>query len=213
MLSRPEAVQFHLGLGRRAGSDWSMLHLAWHRILRDQSLDELRRDYPCPYAVVSLPLDPLVDEALRTLARRVARRYANGLNGPAYGFGEARATFAPDDARLSDPDAAFTCATFVLQMLRSVGVRLVDPERWRAPTPDDLRWQETVGARLVAWIDQRLHGDLLRARERIDHDLGALRFRPADVAGAALLPSDEWPATADAVAPHARFLEGLLAPQ
>lgn len=212
VLLRVDAAQFHLGLGRLDGPRETVLHLVWHRVLREQPLLELVRSNeghrPC--AVIRMALDPLLDEALGVLLRRVASRYAVGLQGPSYGYGSVQALFESNTGIVSDPDAAFTCATFVLQMLRSVGVTLLDATRWREPTEEDRRWQIEVGERLIRWIDEHIHGDLLHAKERIDQDHGARRFRPTDVAGAAMLDPEKWPASAEEVEPHARWLEMRL---
>ena len=215
VLVRVAEGQFHLGLGRGREPRERVLHLAWHRILRDEELARMVRGADrrlCPAAVITLALDPLVEEALRVLAGRVARRPANTL---AYGFGEVSATFDRATGEPSEEDAAFTCATFVLAMLRSVGVLLVDGSRWREPSEEDRRWQERIGEQLLAWIETHLHGELLesdlaRAKQRVERDLGARRYRPTDVAGAALLPVAARPAGAAEVDPRAAELVLLL---
>jgi hypothetical protein len=213
VLVRTAAAQFHLGLRRSNEAHEPVLHLAWHRDLRDQPLADVaqRKGRILPAAAIALSLDPAVNEVLQVLTRRVAIHYANGGSTIAYGFGEASATFERGTGRLTDSDAAFTCSTFVLAMLRSVGVHLIDASRWRAPTAEDVRWQREIGAALVAWIAQRVHGDLLHAEEeRVTHDIGARRYRPTDVAAAALFGPETWPAGAEEIDPRARELEALL---
>lgn len=212
VLVRVEAAQFHLGLGRGDEPHEPVLHLAWHQCLRDQALTQItqRAKQTLPAAVISLTLDPLVQEALQALARRVATRYANRSNSIAYGFGEESAIFETGTGELTDPDAAFTCATFVLAMLRSVGVQMIDSMRWREPTEEDLRWQREIGAYLLEWIEQKIHGDLPRAKQRVEHDIGSRRYRPTDVAGAALFGPGTWPVGANDVDPRARSLESML---
>lgn len=212
VLVRTEATQFHLGLGHGDESDEFVLHLAWHRYLFDQRLAKVTQGDAGtrPSAVIALSLDPLVDEALQILTGRVARRYANGPGAIAYGFGDVSATFERATGESTDPDAAFTCATFVLAMLRSVGVQMLDPSRWREPTEEDLRWQRDIGARLLEWIEERVHGDLSRAKERVERDIGSHRYRPVDVAGAALFGPATWPVSAEEVAPQASMLESRL---
>lgn len=163
-----------------------------------------------PSAVITLSLDPLIGEALQILARRVATRYANRISIISYGFGEEFPSFEGTSGEVTDPDAAFTCATFVLAMLRSVGVQLIDATRWRPPTEEDLEWQRKTGATLLAWIHTEIHGDLPRAKERVEHDIGSRRFRPTDVAGAALFGPDQWPVGAEEVDPRAGELEATL---
>jgi hypothetical protein len=212
MLVRAAETQFHLGLGRGREPHEPVLHLAWHRRLRDEGLAEVIRSEsePRPTAVIALALDPLVDEALQALSRRIATRYANRSCPIAYGFGDASASFGQTTGELTDPDAAFTCATFVLAMLRSVGIQMIDTARWRAPTEEDLQWQREIATALLEWIGERIHGDLPRAKERIDRDIGARRYRPTDVAGAALFGPDTWPVGAEDVDPRANMLESRL---
>jgi hypothetical protein len=214
VLVRVEENQFHLGLRRDKDEHETVLHLAWHRYLRDQPLVQLiepdRRMLPA--AAIALSLDPLVNEALQILTSRIAARYARRLSLILYGFGDVSTTFAQATGHVIDHDAAFTCATFVLAMLRSVGVDLIDTSRWRAPTAEDVRWQRDIGEKLLAWIAEHVHGDLARAKERVERDLGlgTRRYRPTDVAGAALFGPDTWPVGVEEVDPRARELESML---
>lgn len=212
VLVRVDETQFHLGLRRSNRAEEPVLHLAWHRRLRDEPLARMLRAGPetLPAAVVVLSLDPYVDEALQILSRRVARLHANSSSALWYGFGENQARFDTRTGLLSDPDAAFTCTTFVLALLRSVGVHLLDPTRWRAPTEQDIAWQHSIGERLLAWIDEYVQDDLPRAKERVTQDIGSRRFRPTDTAGAALLARDKRPAGAEDVEPLAQKFECVL---
>jgi hypothetical protein len=213
VLMRTGAAQFHLGLRRSNESHEPVLHLAFHRFLRDQPFRTVLAspDGVLPATAIALCLDPAVNELLRVLARRVAKQYANDTTPIAYGFGEPEATFDQGTAQLTDPDAAFTCATFVLAMLRSVGIQLIDAACWRAPTEEDLRWQRDIGDKLLDWIARRFHGDLVRAQERLERDRGSRRYRPQDVAGASLLGPETWPVGVDDVDPRAAELAHLLA--
>jgi hypothetical protein len=212
VLVRVAETQFHLGLRRGSESHEPVLHLAWHRRLRDQALNQIIKNKQriLPSAVIALSLDPSINEALQVLAGRVTARYANNAS-IAYGSGEVTATFERETGELMEPDAAFTCATFVLAMLRSVGVSIIDCERWRAPTEEDRQWQRETGKRLLEWIAEQYHGDLPRAKERIENDLGSRRYRPTDVAGAALFGRDKWPVGSEEVEPRASELELALA--
>ncbi len=203
------ATQLHLGLRHGPPPAELVLHLGWHRNLGNKPLAELTRhkEKTLPAAVVALSLDPLIDGALQFLAMRVGELHPDSLM---YGFGETDAIFDATTAELTDPDAAFTCATFVLALLASVGVRLVDATRWRAPTAQDVAWQDTIGTALLAHIETYFPGDLPRAKERMEHDIGSRRYRPSDVAGAALLASDRRPAGAAEVEPLARKFECVL---
>ncbi|HRI64341.1 MAG TPA: hypothetical protein PK156_08880 [Polyangium sp.] len=207
-----DELQFHLGLLRSAEPPEHVLHLAWHRILRDEPLQKVivQNERVLPSAAILLALDPVIDEALRFLAQRVARKHANRWGDLAYGFGPTDTTFQQQTGKPTDPDAAFTCATFVLALLRSVGIQLVDAARWRTPTEEDMHWQRTIGKQLLDWIAQKIHGDLPRMQARVERDIGSLRFRPTDVAGAACCAADTWPVGANNVDPHAQSLISRL---
>jgi hypothetical protein len=213
VLVRVSAEQFHLGLRRSAEPHEPVVHLAWHRRLCDEPLTRLMdADGDMrPAAAIALAVDPLVNDALRILARRVAGRYSGRVAPPIfYGFGETSATFERATGLADDPDVAFTCATFVVALLRSVGIEMLDANRWREPTAEDLRWQRDIGQRLLEWIERQVHGDLLQARERVARDIGARRYRPTDVAAAALFGPDTWPVGVREVDPRARELEAML---
>ena len=79
-----------------------------------------------------------------------------------------------------------------------------------AATEEDLQWQRDIATALLAWIAERIHGELPRAKERVEHDIGSRRYRPTDVAGAALFGPTTWPVGAEDVDPRAKMLESKL---
>jgi len=209
VLVRISESQFHLGLGRADDPTEPVLHLAWHRRLRDEPLVAVIKEDPA--ATIRLALDPLIDETLQILSEQIATKYANRRKFFVYGFGEVSTTFDRSTGEPSELDPAFTCATFVLALLRSVGVTLLDAARWRDPTPDDLSWQRDMRVSLLESIAQGIHGaDLPYAKERLLHDLDSRRYRPTDVAGASLLAPRDWPVSAVDVEPHVNWLKAEL---
>lgn len=219
VLLRVEGAQFHLGLRRSSRSGEPVIHLAWHRRLRDEPLTRLLRndDALFPSAVIALGLDSDLDLALQALSLRVRDRHAGRHSGLAYGFDDRFPPFDASTGAPTDPEGAFTCATFVLALLRSVGVDLVDPDRWRPPTEEDLEWQRSIGDRLIAFVERAIHGEIYDAsdtadgmRSRVERALGSRRYRPPDVAGAATLGASKWPAAAQEADPRAEELVALL---
>ena len=208
VLVRVSPDQFHLGLRYDDAPHEPVVHFAWHRYLRKQPLSQVTMDGSFPSAVITLPLDPAIDGALQFLAEQVVTRYVNATDVFAYSFGEVSATFDRATGELSEDDVSFTCATFVLTMLRSVGAVLLDVSRWPEPTDEDLQWQRKMEKNLL----ESIHGDLLRAiaKTRLEQDFGSRRYRPTDVAGAALFHRERWPLSAEEAEPRARELMSRL---
>ncbi len=208
VLVRVSADQFHLGLRYDNAAHEPVVHFAWHRDLRNDPLRRVTKDGSSPSAVITLPLDPAIDGALQFLAEQVVTRYVGAPDVFAYSFGEVSATFDRATGELSEDDVSFTCATFVLTMLRSVGAVLLDISRWPGPTHEDRDWQRKMETALL----ESIHGELLRAKAktRLEQDFGSRRYRPTDVAGASLFHRERWPLSAEEAEPRARELMSRL---
>ena len=105
-----------------------------------------------------------------------------------YGFHYAPSVFSVKDGslQLGDNMIGLTCATFVLALFHSFNIRLVLEETWK-PRESDAQWQEEI----LEWMAR----DGTRERLGIDDkylqgnakDIGCLRYRPEEVAGACLM--------------------------
>lgn len=183
-VAQVDAAQNHVGVLHRTEAGMvEMLHLAWHKELRNQS--------PRPRLVVTQP------DLARSRARSVAAmcRLVWGRHreaGLPYGLRYRSGRFDPITAELllDDDAAGLTCATFVLALYASCGVRLIDCATWPA-REDDAEWHENIIEML------RLHGVESEHIAAVAEETGCARFRPEEVAGACL--SDELPGATEQI--------------
>lgn len=186
-ITRTRPDQFHAGLYHRDHGDPRVLHFAWDRNLRDEAPDAV---FQGSYGLVTLSLDVEDAQTLCALCRQVAATHPQTLR---FRFAEWRPRFDPQTAAVvpaTDERHGFTCATFVLAMLRSVPVpELLALEQWPAPTPDadDDRWQQKLVTLLCPT------GTPLEDVANVLAGVGARRVRPTDVAGGAMLAPEHWP--------------------
>lgn len=165
--------QQHLGLLHAEGvlNEVRLAHLAWHNQLRN-----------------GLPKDAYlwIDPPIPTRrARQVAARCRQILRGNARGIPYAFST--PNDcfdletgAFLFGPSrVGLTCASFVLAVFESAGVCLIDHTRWPQGRPGDREWQEAIIQQLVEDGAEEEHIAFIK------REIGAVRYRPEDVAGCA----------------------------
>ena len=104
---------------------------------------------------------------------------------PRFQLTNADITPPPTDERYG-----FTCATFVLAMLRSAVVEeLLALDQWPVPKPQDTddRWQRMLAKKLCSREASPEEAANVLA------GVGAKRVLPADVAGGAMQPREHWP--------------------
>lgn len=162
---------WHLGLfHRREGRPVRLLHLEHHFSLKDTPQHE-------PYAWVAPPIPPERARAVAALCRLIANKHSTGQIP--FGLRLGGSAFDPLTGALllGDTEYGFTCATFVLAVFQSAGLRPLDVVGWPA-RPDDVEWQKAILK------------DLSKRQAPLDHikgvneEVGCVRFRPAEVAGA-----------------------------
>jgi len=158
-----------------------MLHLAWHNRLCSDS----------PSADYVLWVDPSIPKerakAVAAFCRRIWKK--NGANGVPYGFSQPNRFFDHTGTVLKGPaKVGLTCATFVLAVFETAGLTLVQYETWPQPADEDVVRQGELAKRLDE--NQHVPREHIRA---IRNEIGNIRYRPLEVAGAATsdsLPSD-----------------------
>lgn len=181
--------QFHAGLYHRDHGDPSVLHFAWDRDLRNDAPDNVCEDRP--YGLIALALDEDDSQTLCALCRQVGRRHSATFR---FRFAEWRPRFDLRTAEVissaTDERYGFTCATFVLAMLRSALVEeLLALEQWPVPDPDDMddRWQKRLAVMLCPT------GASPEDLASVLAGVGARRVHPTDVAGGAMHSRESWP--------------------
>lgn len=163
---------FHLGIAYQlpGSASHELLHLKFHR--------KLRRE---PLPSNSFHLEP-VNVGLRNTALAQYCSYVAQKNPPAslnYGFSYSRPTFDESGDFVSRPGfEGLTCATFVLSVLESFGIPVVDHDNW--PTlPADEAWQN----QMMCYLASEAADSLELCQWLVQ--LGSPRFTPAEVTCAA----------------------------
>lgn len=163
----------HVGLLYRDSDtqDVRKLHLAWHFRLTEE---------PCNDSFWWI--QPGIDEErliqVAAIGRKVWR--SNGTRVP-YGFSHPNDAFDANTGQLlfGPTRHGLTCASFVLAVFHCAGLPLIDYNDW--PTRhDDGAWQQ--------WIVDLLerHGSDMAHVTSVRGQVGAVRYRPGEVAGASI---------------------------
>jgi hypothetical protein len=178
VIGEPEENQRHIGiLHRTEKSEPTLLHLAWHCQLHD---DEELPDYMTLWAAPNIKPKRL--RSFAALCRRVWRKNAKG--GVPYAFSSPGNAFDPTTgAFLVGPTCyGLTCATFVLALFHTAGLRLANYHTWTQDRQGDREWQESI----VKSLEGRTTDEHI---QHIRAETGAARFRPEEVAASvALMP-------------------------
>ncbi|HEX4423621.1 MAG TPA: hypothetical protein VH165_37180 [Kofleriaceae bacterium] len=189
-VTRTGPAQFHAGLYHRDHGPARVVHFAWDRDLRNDALGDVAEEGR-DYRLVALSLDEDDAQTLCALCRQVAGRHAETFR---FRFAEWRPRFDPVTAEIVPPVPderfGFTCATFVLAMLRSAAIgELLALDQWPVPAPDDTddRWQNKLAKLLCPKAASP--EDVARVLAGI----GARRVLPTDVAGGAMQSREHWP--------------------
>lgn len=180
--------QFHAGIYYRDHGDPSVLHFAWDRDLRNDTPGDVCEGRP--YGLIALSLDEDDAQTLCALCRQVGRRHSVTFR---FRFAEWRPRFDLRTAEVipsaTDERYGFTCATFVLAMLRSAIVdELLALDQWPIPDPDDTdaRWQKKL-------VEMLCPTEVPEDLASVLAGIGARRVHPTDVAGGAIHSRAYWP--------------------
>jgi hypothetical protein len=122
--------QRHVGIFHKDESgNVMLLHLAWHFILKN-STPKLT------YAWIDSPINPARARQVAARCRQVYRANPRGLP---YAFSPPNDCFDADQSNyLFGPTRhGLTCATFVVAVFQTAGIRLLKDETWPASRPDD----------------------------------------------------------------------------
>lgn len=197
----------HAGLLYRDGEDWSVLHYAMHHRLRDDPLTGYLQ--PTDDEDLGFVIPDLAD-GVKTFLAGFCRRIATSRRNRTipYAFqDDPEAVFAlqtGDITTLADR-TGLTCSTFVLTVLRSVGIRVIDRTGWPF-TEAAASVQRRIASvlRRAGWLEQ---ADLIEA----EADQKVPRVGPQHVAGALLEDSADWPVGHVVCFPNAEAVLCMLA--
>lgn len=170
------AQQRHIGILHRDGGELRVLDLQGHH--------ELRNDRPQgPFLWVRPELKDSVLRSVAGLCRRLWRLHGRQQGIP-YGLRYQNACFdrATGQLLLGESEHGLTCATFALAVFASLGVPLAVVESW-PEREEDRAWQQ----RIVAFLRQSPAPQAAAHADRVASELGCVRFRPEEVAGAAAI--------------------------
>jgi len=180
-LKRYRADGRHTGIVYRdADGRACLLHLAWHELLKFE-LANLAFFADGSGGWVTLPLPDERVDAIAEFCDLVAEANRSGRIPYAFNSPGSRFDPAAGTLQLGEGELGLTCSTFVVALLRSAGVNLVETA-WPA-REDDVAWQRTTVDRL------RRHGAPAAHVAAIEREIGCARIRPEEVAAAAGSPS------------------------
>lgn len=176
-LLRERTGQQHVGILHKdeSTSEIRMLHLAWH--------NKLKNSHPkTSYAWIIPPIPARRARQVAAFCRRVCRANPSGIP---YAFSPASDCFNGETGSfLIGPDHfGLTCASFVLGVFHAVGVPLIQYDTWPASRRGDIEWQQTIIAQLK---EDGASPEHIRA---VESEVGAVRYRPEEVAGAGIAVS------------------------
>lgn len=179
-----EGQEFGLHAGflyRVDGSEARLAHFAWHEIQRDDEPDD-------NYVWNDIDLD----ESNRLVVASWLDERRGKPDKIPYGFRTDGSPYDPDTGDFISPPIGqgFTCATFIIGVLKHLGFNLLIEDTWPSSREDDVVWQTGIIAKLQEYHASAEHVEALK------HDLGTRRFRPEEVCGATCLAPD-WPVNFD----------------
>ena len=190
-LARMPQGHTHAGIvyRERDGRDrLKLLHLAFHKNLHDDSINEsmycsqLRCRFLC--LIPAMEEEDAINVAI--YCRGIARHHPELPYGLSYhDDGCFEVTEADAELLLPEERKWLNCSTFVLTVFKSAGPKLIDPSGWPDRPEEDRAWQAT----LVRWLWPEAG---CRHIKRVLPDIGRARIRPEERVGACL--EDDLPA-------------------
>lgn len=162
-----------------------LAHLAWHNQLKN-----------APPKEAYLWVDPLIpNRRARQVAARCRQILRGNKRGIPYAFSSPNDCFDSETGSfLFGPTrAGLTCASFVLAVFGSAGIQLADYATWPPQRAGDLEWQQFIVEQLEKDGADADHIAFVR------NEVGAVRYRPEDVAGCAT--ADQLPCSFDVAEP------------
>lgn len=160
-----------------------VLHLAWHKKLRVD-------DYPMSGCwIATIPnIPPTTAKAFVGVLRKIAKRQPHMQPHLRYGINVLAAvgSFSVDgDYKAPKGSDGLTCATFVSELFRALGVPLVVESTW--PNGVNVDWGKAVCSQLAKEGADADHVQAVQA------NVNGMRIRPEELGAAADTPYVNWP--------------------
>lgn len=167
------STQRHVGILHRQEDKVLLLHLAWHHDLRNHLPGK-------SHLWIELHVPQLRMRQVAAICRKVWRSNEGilpyALSPPNDCFNQETGAFL-----FGPTQHGLTCASFVLAVFEAAGLRLADYETWPTDRPGDQEWQSWI----VGELENSDPPADARHIEAVRSEVGLVRYRPEDVAGAA----------------------------
>ena len=165
--------QHHVGLLHQEEvlDEVRLAHLAWHHQLKNSQPKDA-------YLWINPPIPTRRARQVAARCRQILRANRRGIP---YAFSPPNDCFDAETGRfLFGPTrVGLTCASFVLAVFDSAGIRLAEYGSWPPRRAGDVEWQQSVLRQLEEAASDAEHITFVR------NEIGAVRYRPEDVAGCA----------------------------
>jgi hypothetical protein len=176
--------RFHVGLAyRRKDSEAQVLHLLFHAFLKSESIQEsmFQANILKTYWV-QLDVDKDRIFSVVKWCRKIALADLKILYGIYYNGG----TFNDESIiALAPGEVGWTCATFILALLKAAQIDLIDFSSWQERSNEDLEFHNYIVEGLKNLRANR--GEVVITKEHIEaveKERGCIRIRPEEVTGA-----------------------------
>lgn len=167
--------QLHCGIAFKDENIFNAIHLAWHYDLRfETNIEGTLKEYYWVKSKIHL----IRQNSISAICRRIKYR-KDTLKIP-YGLIYENGKFTEDGILILDKNEhGLTCATFVLAIFNSCGIRLIDTNNWKHRDDDNIRHSYLLNM-LIQTKDKYNISD--NHIENIKNEIGCVRFRPEEVA-------------------------------
>lgn len=160
--------QFHCGISYELDKGFKVLHLAWHHHLEfTEDSNEFTHW-----------IKPNIHEIRQKMISTKCRRIKNNLHKMPvpYALLYDQTTFNQEGIlMLGENEHGLTCATFVLAVFNSCGIKLIDTEHW------PIREEDKVWHEQIIRILNSSRSVSMEHKRNVANEKGCARFRPEEV--------------------------------
>lgn len=163
-----DGEQFHCGISYELNKGFNALHLEWHhRLTYTENPDEFSH-------WIKPNIHKIRQKMVSTKCKRI-RNYLDKIPIP-YALLYCQTSFNNDGMLvLGENEHGLTCATFVLAVFNSCGIKLIDIENWPFRDDDNI-WHEKI----IKYLNSSKSVSQ-KHKEYVAKEKGCARFRPEEV--------------------------------